>query len=211
MRNSERGFTFMEVLVVMGIIAVLAGLTVVAMNIIVRRGPEFTSETTVKKIKAVTDQWKSRFERLPPSDPKRLHKAAGGDPLPSMSNSVNVGIETLYQALYWPFFNSDPSLNDEEIGNTDEDEFDKATSQGTTAYEIVDGWGNPLVYFVNTDYAKADEDPPTYRLADGTDVTPRPWKYRDEARGFAEPNGFQIFSMGEDGIPNTDDDVKSWE
>ena len=67
------------------------------------------------------------------------------------------------------------------------------------------------MYFVNTDYARADADPPSYWLADGTEVLPRPWKYVDESRGFAEPRGIQVFSMGEDGQPNTEDDVKAWE
>jgi hypothetical protein len=54
------------------------------------------------------------------------------------------------------------------------------------------------------------ESPPSYLRGDGAEVQPRPWKYEDESRGFAEPNGFQLFSMGEDGEPNTEDDVKSW-
>ena len=211
-RVGERGFTFIEVLVVMGIIAVLAGLTVVAMNLIVRRGPEFATNARVAKIKGVVDQWRQRFDQYPPSDPKRLRKIAGGaEGLPAAPNSYNVGIETLYQALYWPTFNGDPALNDEELSNLDEDEYGKATSQGTIAYEIKDDWGSPLVFFVHTDYAKADASPPSYLNFDGEEVTPRPWKYEDESRGFAEPRGVQIFSMGEDGQPNTEDDVKSWE
>ncbi len=37
--TDERGFSFIEVLVVMGIIAVLAGMVVLALNIIQRKGP----------------------------------------------------------------------------------------------------------------------------------------------------------------------------
>jgi len=211
-RDGERGFTFIEVLVVMGIIAVLAGLTVVAMNLIIRRGPEFATNARVSKVKGTVDQWRQRFDQYPPSDPKRIRKIAGGaDGLPAMENTFNVGIETLYQALYWPTFNGDPALNDDELSNTDDDGFVKATSQGKIAYEIKDDWGSPLVYFVHTDYAKADATPPSYFNFREEEVSPRPWKYEDESRGFAEPRGVQIFSMGEDGEPNTEDDVKSWE
>ena len=89
------------------------------------------------------NQWKARFERYPPTEPEKLSKAAGGDPLPSLPNAVNVPIETLYQALYWPTYGSDPELGDDEVGNTDADLFDKATAQGKTVYEVVDAWQNP--------------------------------------------------------------------
>ena len=211
-RPGERGFTFIEVLVVMGIIAVLAGLTVVAMNLIIRRGPEFATEARVNKVKATVEQWKQRFDQYPPSDPTRLRRIAGGaEDLPAMPNTFNVPIEALYQAFYWPTFNGDPALNDAELSNVDGDEFGKASPHGKTVYEIKDDWGSPLVYFVHTDYARAFDSPPSYLNFDGEEVTPRPWKYEDETRGFAEPRGVQVFSMGEDGQPNTEDDVKSWE
>lgn len=196
----------------MGIIAVLAGLTVVAMGLITRRGPEFNTSARIQKVKGVVEAWRQRFDQYPPSDLARIRRVAGGaDKVPALPNSFNSGIESLYQALYWPTFGGDPQLNDDELGNTDEDEFDKASPQGKTVYEIVDDWGNPLVYFVNTDYARADASPPSYVLQNGDEVTPRPWKYEDEGRGFAEPRGIQIFSMGPDGVPNTEDDVKSWD
>ena len=34
--------------------------------------------------------------------------------------------------------------------------------------------------------------------------------HNEPGGGFVNPNGFQIFSAGEDGLPNTDDDIKSW-
>jgi hypothetical protein len=33
---------------------------------------------------------------------------------------------------------------------------------------------------------------------------------QDTGTGFAQPNSFQVFSMGPDGLPNTEDDLKSW-
>ena len=141
----------------MGIIAVLAGLTVVAMGLITRRGPEFNTSARIQKVKAVVDQWRQRFDQYPPSDLARIRRIAGGpDKVPAMPDSFNVGIESLYQALYWPTFGGDPQLGDGELGNTDDDEFDKPGPQGKTPYEIIDDWGNPLIYFVNTDYARAD-------------------------------------------------------
>ena len=57
----------------------------------------------------------------------------------------------------------------------------------------------------------AESTAPSGRLFEtlsGIPVQPRPW--RAEGGGFVNPNGFQLFSLGEDGLPNTEDDVVSW-
>ena len=36
-----------------------------------------------------------------------------------------------------------------------------------------------------------------------------PWRLDDDS-GFVNPNSFQIYSMGADGIPNTFDDITPW-
>jgi hypothetical protein len=102
-------------------------------------------------------------------------------------------------------------LTDREMGNTDADELVEEVTWGLELYEVVDGWGNPLVYFVHDEYEHAFAHPPTYVLADGTRVRPRPWSSAKGPPHFMEPNGFQLFSMGEDGEPNTNDDICSWE
>jgi prepilin-type N-terminal cleavage/methylation domain-containing protein len=213
----QRGFTFIEVLVVMGIIAVLAGMTVVVLQLMARKRPMIDTETRINKLAAVVGQFHARWSRYPPGDPRRIQRVAGGSQgISSVPNSTNVGIESLFQALYWETGNLDPQLADGDLCNTDDDELDKpVTSQGPRLFEVKDGWDNPLIYFVNTEYTKRTEDPPAYLIinSDGEEeeVFPKPWKYEAEGRtGFAQPRSFQIFSMGPDRIPNTEDDVKSW-
>ena len=210
--RGDAGFSFIEVLIVMGIIITLAGLGTVVYGIWNRQKPEKDTRDRMQKLVAVIGSWERKFDRLPPSDPTKLQKYAGGPRgIKKVPNNDNLGIESVFQAIYWDSFGVDPQLSGEALGNTDGDELTAAvTSQGQTLFEVVDGWGNPLVYFVFTDYAKYAESPPTYVTVDGVTVTPRPWKYDDESRGFAEPRRFQLYSMGPDGEPNTDDDVKYW-
>ncbi|MFV1958951.1 MAG: type II secretion system protein [Planctomycetota bacterium] len=209
----ERGFTFIEVLVVMGIIAVLAGMSVLVIQLMAKKKPLIRTQTRIAKVSATIGSWQRKFGRYPPTDPRRLQRTAGGaHTIKKVPNTFNEGIEAVFQALYWDTFGEDPQLSDDALGNTDEDDLDEAaTRQGKMLFEVIDGWGNPLVYFSHTEYARADSSPPSYLLANGEEVFPRPWKYQAEGRtGFAQPNSFQVFSMGPDEQPNTDDDVKSW-
>lgn len=208
----QAGFSFVEVLVVMGIIAVLAGLGTLVVQIWIKRGPKVQAQDTINKVVALTNAWKMRHGLYPPVRLQDIQKAAGdvGPLIKHTSNAESEGIETLYQALYWPSFGTDPELAEEkELRNHDDDRLAQAaTSRGVELREIVDGWGNPLVYFPNTAYVQSDRDPPTYITLRKEAVQPRPWK--EEGGGFVNPNGFQLFSMGEDGQPNTEDDIKGW-
>ncbi|MFM8385445.1 MAG: type II secretion system protein [Planctomycetia bacterium] len=211
-RRRQAGFSFIEILVVMGIIAVLAGLGVVVVQIWIKRGPQVQTDDVLRRVKALSDAWKGKHGMYPPVLLKDIHLAAGsvGTPIKHTSNGENEGIEALYQALYWPSVGTDAEFNEErDLANSDDDRLAAAaTSRGVELREIVDGWGNPLIYFVNTAYVQADRDPPTYISRTQGAVQPRPWK--EEAGGFVNPNGFQVFSMGEDGMPNTEDDRKGW-
>ncbi len=210
--RTESGFSFIEILVVMGIIAVLAGMGILMVNLFIRKGPQFETDNLLRKVKGAVDSWKLKHTALPPVRLSDIQDAAGGvGPLiKHAGNRENEAIEALYQALYWPSYGTDPEFSEEkELANTDDDRLTQApTSRGLDLREIVDGWGNPLIYFVHTVYAQAERDPPTYTLKNGQTVQPKPW--REEAGGFVNPNSFQLFSLGEDGQPNTEDDRKGW-
>jgi prepilin-type N-terminal cleavage/methylation domain-containing protein len=214
--SRARGFTFIEVLVVMGIVGVLAGMLVVVIFVWAKKGPETESRNRVQKVTALVDAWRLRFDGFyPPVRLADLPRIAGGTKVVKRtSNGVNEAIETLWQALNWDGFGVELGITDAQLGNTDEDALDEAiTRAGKALLEILDGYGNPLVYFPNTAYAEADRSPPTYRLGvgegfDGRDVTPRP--HRAAHGGFAQPDSFQVFSMGPDGEPNTEDDILGW-
>lgn len=207
------GFSFIEILVVMGIIAVLAGLGIAIIQIANRRGPQSKTQALISNLKGTVDAWKLRFSAYPPMKLSQIASRAdsGKEIKPGeVTNSTNEPIEALYQALYWPGFAYDIEINAEtDVSNLDDDQLKTAvTSRGTALSEFKDAWGNPLYYFVNTQYTEAEKSPPSYDSPRHGEVQPKPW--REAGGGFVNPNGFQIFSAGEDGLPNTDDDIRSW-
>ncbi len=149
---------------------------------------------------------------------------SSGLKIPKAPNTTNLGIESLYQALHLHGFGTTPDLRDPDsetemgsgdLSNTDGDAVDKSFNikDSTWLYEIRDGWGNPLIYFASGQYASADKDPPVYICgsedAPEPEVRPRPW--RSPTGGFAKPDSYQLFSMGPDCVPNTEDDLKAWD
>lgn len=211
--RSRAGFSFVEILVVMGIIAVLVGLGIGVYMLAIKQSEKSKSAALLNKVRASIDLWKGKYRAYPPSEFQKLSMVLGptlklGRPVPSNVN--NAGVEALVQALYTPGFGQNPDL-DEDKCNTDDDALDKAfASNGDLKlWEIKDPWDNPLVYFTDADYKDADKNPPTYVTGAGEAVTPKPWK--TSSGTFAQANGFQLYSMGADGLPNTDDDVKAWE
>jgi prepilin-type N-terminal cleavage/methylation domain-containing protein len=210
----ERGFSFIEILVVMAIIAVLVGLGVGVYMIAVKKAPEVRTDALLAKVRTNIDAWRGRFKTYPPSDLNRLPMVTGlpmkiGQPTPP--NVSNWGIESLYQCFRMPGFEHSVDLSDPELCNTDEDELDRplASSGSPALLEIKDAWENPLVYFLEGDYAMAEKDPPVYVNGKGEAVNPKP--YRSSSGGFAQPGAFQLYSMGPDGEPNTPDDRLAWE
>jgi prepilin-type N-terminal cleavage/methylation domain-containing protein len=216
-RRAQRAFSFVEILVVMGIIAVLVTLGLAAFKIVQQKAPQVKTKALLQKMRANIDAWRGAYKATLPSDLQKL--AALGLPFkpgkPVPPNVTNAGIEAVVQCLYLPGFDHNPDI-DGDLINTDKDSLDKALSRtgAVELFEVVDGYGNPLIYFTDADYRDAEKNPPTYICGDdapnaGAAVNPKPW--RNEAGGaFAQAGGYQLYSMGEDGLPNTEDDIKAW-
>ena len=211
--RAVRGFSFIEILVVMGIIAVLVGLGIGIYGLAAKKTPIVKTHALVGKMRTNIDLFRGKFRAIPPSDLTRIAIVTGlpikvGKPTPS--NTTNMGIEALYQCLMMPGFDNNPDI-DADLCNTDEDNLDKALARSGAKelFEVKDAYGNPLVYMVEADYAVFDKDPPAYVTKNGETVYPRPWK-AEGGNGFAQPNAYQLYSMGADDLPNTPDDIRSW-
>jgi hypothetical protein len=88
------------------------------------------------------------------------------------------------------------NVDDLDQGDTDED--------GRS--EFIDPWGNPYVIFDRTAYEDSVAGV-VYVRGDGARVTAAPRRANDTGF-FLKPAGFQLFSMGPDGLPGTSDDVE---
>jgi len=213
--RTERGFSFIEVLVVMGIIAVLSGMVVVAIGIWGRKGPIFLTRQRMQKVVLGAQEIKRHFSVFAPTNPRDIYvRFSNIEKLKLPQNRTNEGIESLVLAIYYKTMKYDPqlirSLDDGDFVNTDDDELGAPAGRlmVPAMWEVVDEWENPLIYFEARDYQKYFESGATYTTMRGDDVDARPWKNEDGT--YAQSDSFQLFSMGPDGEPNTEDDVKHW-
>lgn len=205
----------MEILVVMGIIAVLVGLSIGVFQIVNKKAPEVKTRAVLMKARANVDSWRGTNRAYPPSNLNNLKAVTGlqvtvGKAVPP--NDTNWGIESLVQCLTMKGYGHNADV-DEDLINTDEDHLDPALAKSglTDLFELKDAWGNPLVYFTDADYLQAEKNPPSYQQgldSGGNIVTPKPW--RASSGAFAQQGAYQLFSMGPDGEPNTEDDLKAW-
>jgi hypothetical protein len=126
------------------------------------------------------------------------------------ANDVNVGIETVFVVFRLQGVNVAPQGVDGEgsVGNTDGDKAGSTTGTKLAKadlMEYLDAWGNPLVYFSSADY-KDPSKVETYMLGTGEKIKAAP--RRNEKTGeFVRPDSFQLYSLGPDGKPGTDDDI----
>ena len=217
--HAQRGFSFIEIIVVMGIISILAGLSVVVVQMMAKKGPKMKTGLLLNRVSTSVEAWKGKFGAYPPSEVGKIFLVTN---LPTtkisrLPNLNNQGIRSLYICLNLTAFGKAVELNNEDL--TPEEEMDDALDrpvEGLTSpklWEIVDAYRNPLVYINSMDYLSYDKNPPTYIAKDAEGqprpVNPKPWK-SGKTEAFEQARSYQLFSMGEDGTPNTDDDLKSW-
>lgn len=214
-RARQRGFSFIELLVVMGIIGVLVGGVLVAVNYVFEWKPRWKTQDTIARLTVHIEDWENHYEFYPPTsaadllDTVRWRHGCTGLP-----NAVNDGNECVNQSLLLPGAPTNPAWSVAEEGNLDGDALPRSVNRlGTTALtETLDGYGRPYVYLHSDDYARHADAGVIYSShtvgGDAIEVTPRPHRRADGS--FANPRSFQLFSMGPDGVPNTEDDIVAW-
>lgn len=213
-RRLERGFSFIEVLVVMGIIGVLVSGVVFIVGNWMEKRPQMMTRDRMMKVKVAIESTRSHFAAYPADDVTKLEKrwATGlSVKIKAPNNRTNRGIESVVQAFNWPGNPANPEFNDEDFVNTDEDEFGAPINpkKGTDGLEIKDEWDNPLIYIESQSYQKAKKNGGVEIMtADGELVRAMP--YENEDGSFVNAASFQLFSMGPDMEPNTEDDVLVW-
>jgi prepilin-type N-terminal cleavage/methylation domain-containing protein len=179
MNRQQRGFTLIEVLVVVSILGVLMGLVSV---LVLRAGGQRRKMETESLVKTY---------------------------LPNLieENDTNACNECLLVALRHPDFTAplgdggDLPVTDTPYGNTDEDSWNMVPdgSDAALAREILDAHGNPVVYIHKNAYGTA------VRIvnAQGVEVDVEAMKKHDGT--YYNPTSYQIISVGENGEQERDD------
>jgi prepilin-type N-terminal cleavage/methylation domain-containing protein len=203
------GFTLIELLIVATIIGILLGLVVPALTKGTKRARVVETLSLIGRIRAALDKYESDFGDYPPTSIADMGLA---------TNGVNDGIESLLVCIatkqkYGPYFEPEEKY----LANLDSDTV--PTSYNLTWYfgdrdarEIVDSWGNPLVYFHYRDYENPKANLQRYKLANKKYASSVRPKKSQKTGTFSSWGSFEIWSFGPDGVNNNGegDDITSW-
>ena len=147
----DSGFTLIELLVAMGIIVVLVGLLIPGIQIARRSAKKTQATSTILTIATALSSYNSEFGDYPPSTLRDVGIT---------TNRINDGIESLVACLSTeqeagPYY----EFGDEFLDNRDNDKmpnFNRSVFKTGKAFEFLDPWGNPYIYFHNKDYDRPD-------------------------------------------------------
>ena len=178
--RAARGFTLMEILVVMVIIVVLATLTISIYTWLETRKNEQAAESIVRKIERGLSSYHNDHDRYPygTEAPFRNHGAAVADGEEFSSNVV-------YMALFGDYKNEGAPARDATIYN---DEMNPGTQpksnplvrqitvtkagQQVPLYILTDPWGSPYRYRLGSEQALPTKSASAKNLKMGTGQNP---------------------------------------
>lgn len=203
-RGRQRGFTLIEILVVIAIIGILMFFLVTQFMPFLRRGEEYKTTAILEQMRTSIDLYEHAQGDFPPSDFAGVSSTS--------PNNINVGAESLVAALFSPSF-PDKRPDQKWLQNTDADRSEKPLTDldSKDLFEICDAWGNPIAYFHNRDYGKTQ----TYRVSDSktgdwSDFEVQARRNEKQGNSFFNAQEFQLISAGADGKFGTDDDVTNF-
>jgi len=202
----ERGFTLIEILIVLGIVAALIAISVPLLFTTKQQGERAATAAVVQQIRLSI---RSRIDdpKCGEAPPSSL-AAAGFNP----QNDLNEGIEALVAVLGSEESAHNPFDDEEKLQNYDGDRDPKRQTflKRRDFFEYVDSWGNPLVYFRLRDFEDNPQAKVRYTRHDGTvfEVSPVASEKTGSFAGMSD--GFQLISLGPDEEFGTKDDVVSW-
>lgn len=213
MRKSQSGFTLVELLIVIAIISALVAATSVGVVIIQKRQKKIVTQNRLNVLGAFIEDLKNNhLGYYPPTDTAAVKgpgmKGVEYGKLAGKPNDTNIGIESLFLVMNIPDIPTVEELGQDTYENTDDDEMNATVGDlpSREFYEIVDGWGNPFVYFHNANYKEPDKVARYMLMQDGEWVSVKVLPLTGKT-GFRRASSFQLFSVGPDGRPGTDDDI----
>jgi prepilin-type N-terminal cleavage/methylation domain-containing protein len=210
----ESGFTLIEILIVLAIMAMLMGAVAFGIRITQTEGEKTKTRSLIEQIGGCLELVASpdNLGEYPPTNTAelRLGRKQIGKEI-GVTNETNMGIESVAIVLYMPELDVGKRIEADSLINTDGDQAGKnlTTHAKLDLFEFGDAWGQPLVYIHHRDYdLYAAQGVETVNLAGETVfVKPR----RNETTGtYYKLDSYQLISIGPDGEPDTDDDITNW-
>ncbi len=206
-RGLEGGFSLIEVMVVLAILAALIATGSLLIGVAGKAQARQRTQSRLAAIAAALEQLHAgdQLGYYPPTDSMKMKELASV----GRSNDTNIGAETLYLVFRRKGCTILPQIDDADAySNTDNDAavVPLADMQKPDLMEYCDSWNNPIVYFSAADY-KDTGKVEQYVLKSGETVKVSP--KRNESTGeYVRSTSFQLFSMGPDGKPGTEDDIE---
>ncbi len=197
----QRGFTLIEILVVMGILSLLA--VALIPNLVGAGEQRRRAETQVRlqTLKNAIDGYEMRHGFYPPDnfvDPLDKVKAT--------ADMVNSGIESLMIFVHQEVGGTTMVDHEDWLTNTDEDDNGTVIPllERKSKVEVVDAWGVPFAYFC----ANAGGFEAVQRIRDqfGAEGPARAWR-NPNSNGYLGARRYQLVSAGPDMEFNTGDDI----
>jgi prepilin-type N-terminal cleavage/methylation domain-containing protein len=204
--RARAGFTLIEMLIVIGIIAVLAAALMPALVEGGNAAKETNTKALFRRIEVACDSFERANHYYPPDD----FVDPQGKLTFKSDNGINSGIESLVAFLSQvKATGADLSDLGPQLSNTDSDDNGALLPVlgRKERLEIADAWGTPLAYFSRTSKNGGFSKPQKIIGADGLTQTVTA---RKNAEGLPlGKNKFQVLSAGQDMIFGTADDL-SW-
>jgi prepilin-type N-terminal cleavage/methylation domain-containing protein len=206
-----RGFTLVEILVVLSIISILAGLSFIGLQRANLHGQRTAVEQEIALLASAIKSFATEMGDFPPTSLEFI-KIKG--------NGLNEGNESLFAYLQTrkrggPFIDD---LKEDRWANYDADRLSAQhlrivqkeidwTRGGDQLLEYTDIWKHPYIYIHHRDYNKK------FRYQDGEGRILEVEAAKNPLTGgYAAPTTFQLWSLGPDGLNQNGegDDICSW-
>lgn len=172
----------------------------------------FSTAALIQQLGLAIVAYEGHMGDAPPSSWKRF-QTIGGKARPYRglmppNNAINTGAECLLIALTVPVGGIETfRWETAQIANLDDDRVVGVPSVafGERCREVVDGWGNPIVYIHTRDYGK------TFKVRLKSGVVMEVSARINPATGeHYRKRTYQLFSLGPDGTPGTADDITNF-
>lgn len=187
--SARSGFTLIEMLVVIGIIGILAGLAVPAATGVMKKAKKVKTSAALKDIQLGIKNYQAEYNRYP--------LKAG------MTTENPIALDEGATLLKILLGENEQKLNPRQIIYIEPPMGKNGTgglvgSEGS--YGLMDSWGEPYQVIMDANYDNKISNPDS-RNEDPSISTGAPANL---------PIGVIVYSHGEDKKPNTKDDVASW-